>query len=145
MPNELIPFNEAELLIYPIVGYERRLPIVECQRDRGSWYFNCPFCGAAHSHYVGQPNRSFTAEISQRPRQRVQGECKRPGSPFHLKEYYIREEGDEKNGKWDKYLNLLDSHRRQRYARKKECSMLALFGDYCLIFDDPNAVTSNSN
>jgi hypothetical protein len=148
MPNELIPFNDVELPIYPIVGYERGLPIVECQRRSATllynatgtgWQFNCPFCGETHTHPVGD----FKGGVTARPRQRVRGECKEPDSPFHFKEYYIREEGDEENGKWDKYVQLADSHRSRRSVYKKENLGIALFGSYCLVFDDPNAVTTN--
>jgi len=79
-------------------------------------------------------------EISQRPRQRLRGECKDRGSPFHFKKYHVREQGDENNGTWTKYLNLLDAHRGQRTVCKKPNLGMEAFGAYCLIFDDPNAV-----
>jgi hypothetical protein len=172
MPNELIPFtDDPDLLIYPIVDYERGLPVVECQRSGGSgtWYFNCPFCGDIHSHFVGQVqhtsiykayrnplhkvisqetermnlSKSEAMEISPRPQQRVLGNCQEQRSPFYSKEYYIREQGDEVNGKWDKYLELLDSHRGRRTVYKKQNSVMLAFGAYCLDFSDPNAATTN--
>jgi hypothetical protein len=130
MPNELIPFNNVELPIYPIVGHERGLPIVECEYDasRGTLYFNCPFCGKKHSHYVGTSSFLRGMERSSCACQRIVGMCEERKSPFHRKEYYIRAVGDEESGEWDNYLQRLDSDRGRRRGGSRPCVVLSSFG-----------------
>jgi hypothetical protein len=144
MPNELIPFtNDPDLLIYPIVDYEHGLPVVECQGNSANWHFNCPFCGKIHSHYIGDED---SGKVTQRTHQRIHplnADCKAPSSPFNHKAYYIRQQGDELNGRWDKYLQLLDSKRGPRRTRKEQNPSILAFAQHCLLFDNPNASTSN--